>query len=176
MFYQIERKYSEPHRSYHNIDHIIDCLQKLHDEKNKTPDAIDTSAWDTIELAIWFHDIVYDRIALNNEASSVKWFKKCTEEGGLSEKITREVCEMIMATRAHQIPPYADTFQMRLFLDIDLSILGSEQNRFNTYEMSILNENNLLPEFLYRFLRKKFLKKIINKTINFFDSSISKTI
>ena len=54
--------YAHPDRHYHNLQHIADCLSDLDGvrELARQPD--------TVELAIGYHDVVYDTHAIDNEA------------------------------------------------------------------------------------------------------------
>ena len=63
--------YDEPHRYYHNMDHIIGMLKMA-----KSEEYLD----DELFLAIVFHDIVYDsRRNDNEERSSHMFHLKCRE-------------------------------------------------------------------------------------------------
>lgn len=53
--------YSEENRAYHNLLHIDRMLSWL-DESGEASDAV--------ELAIWFHDAIYDPQGSQNEAKS----------------------------------------------------------------------------------------------------------
>jgi predicted metal-dependent HD superfamily phosphohydrolase len=61
LFIEIERRYSEPHRAYHNRLHIDECLQEFDRMRGEARNPI------ALELAIWFHDVIYDPRATDNE-------------------------------------------------------------------------------------------------------------
>ncbi len=46
----------EPHRKFHNLDHLFSVLDKLYDFKNEI---VDERQWDALVLAAFFHDSVY---------------------------------------------------------------------------------------------------------------------
>ena len=56
--------YTEPHRCYHNVQHIVECLDLYRQVKA----LLCQPAW--VELAIWFHDAVYDPQSNENEMRS----------------------------------------------------------------------------------------------------------
>jgi len=63
-------KYSEPGRFYHSAGHILYCLDQLDNYPSGTGDS------DALELAIWYHDAVYDpRVSDGtNERLSARFF------------------------------------------------------------------------------------------------------
>ncbi|HKH20109.1 MAG TPA: hypothetical protein VKB53_04265 [Gammaproteobacteria bacterium] len=45
---------SEPHRKYHTMQHLNECFDKLQEIRAAAVHP------DEIELALWFHDAIYD--------------------------------------------------------------------------------------------------------------------
>ena len=64
-FQVLEEKYAEPHRHYHNLNHIGFLLRKFDETGEKSEE---------IEMAIWYHDAIYDPKAGDNEAQSAGFF------------------------------------------------------------------------------------------------------
>ena len=62
---------------------------------------------------------------------------------GLGER----VADLILATKHAAVPTDADA---RLVVDIDLSILGSAEERFDRYERDVRREYRWVPGFIYR--------------------------
>jgi predicted metal-dependent HD superfamily phosphohydrolase len=56
--------YSEPHRAYHNLAHVMDCLDQFEPVRHLAQDAA------AVEIAIWYHDVIYDPRAKDNEERS----------------------------------------------------------------------------------------------------------
>src|SRR5262245_10907424 len=56
--------YSEPHRYYHTLEHLAEMFKVA----GKLADAATDPA--AVQLAIWFHDAVYDSRATDNEERS----------------------------------------------------------------------------------------------------------
>jgi predicted metal-dependent HD superfamily phosphohydrolase len=107
--------YSEPQRHYHTLSHIVHCLSlfdKISAELHN-PEAL--------ELAIWFHDVIYTPGATDNEQLSADQFMALTS-GIFSDQLRDTVYQHIMAT-VHDGSEFknADTNYM---LDIDLSSFG----------------------------------------------------
>ncbi len=61
---QLLSAYAEPHRHYHTQHHIAACLEALdaHRHCAERPEEV--------ELAIWFHDAVYDTRRTDNEEAA----------------------------------------------------------------------------------------------------------
>ncbi len=123
--------YSEPVRAYHNLEHITACLRVF--------DEVPTSGVDrkAVELAIWFHDVIYDPQAKDNEAQSAEWFASCAREAELPELLRAEVHRLILTTQHKALP---QTAAEQLLVDVDLSILGAETEAFAEYERQIRQE------------------------------------
>jgi predicted metal-dependent HD superfamily phosphohydrolase len=77
----LAKRYGEAHRHYHTLVHV-DRMLGLLDETGLGNDRI--------ELAIWFHDCVYDPLASDNEAASARRFQGCMG-GGLDSAFARDV-------------------------------------------------------------------------------------
>ena len=60
LFYQLINAYSGKNRDYHNISHIMLCLNEFDRVKDRLKDPKE------VKLAIWFHDVIYDLPRQNN--------------------------------------------------------------------------------------------------------------
>ena len=107
--------YSEPHRRYHNLAHIADSLTEFDRARDLAREQM------AVELAIWFHDAVYDTRAADNEELSARlaqtWLGEARAEPALMDAMGR----LILATKKHDASQHVDA---ALLVDIDLSILG----------------------------------------------------
>ena len=117
VYAELFAAYSEPHRHYHTTAHIGDCLAQL-DQARET-----TEAPHEVELALWFHDAIYNPASSKNEAESAKWAKEFLRSVGATEDQQARVSNYIMATKHDAEPDGGDA---TLVVDIDLSILGRE--------------------------------------------------
>jgi len=108
----------------------------------------------SVELAIWFHDVVYNPQAFDNEKQSAILMKQhCIEvlDSGRLDKIY----EWIVATKNHQSSGDQD---LNYLLDIDLAILGSSKQRFAEYEQQIQQEYSWVEPALYEVKRAEVLQ------------------
>ncbi len=151
----IYKKYSESHRAYHNLSHIEACLNLL--------DTLDISDKDQIELAIWFHDIIYDTQSSDNELNSANtMMSACLGTTSWSADYLNEVYNMILATK-HSSNIIITSDKMKYFLDIDLSILGEPSEIFKSYDELIRKEYEWVPEDIYNFKRAEILQSFLDK-------------
>ncbi len=149
IFDELIRRYGEPHRAYHTLDHIQDCLLQLDQVRDLAEHA------DEVEMALWCHDVIYDPRAADNELQSAAWGEKILTEGGVSAEVIARVQDLILATRHHTLPDRPDA---ALMVDIDLSILGRPPAEFDRYDAAIRQEYQWVPEAPYREARAKALE------------------
>jgi predicted metal-dependent HD superfamily phosphohydrolase len=135
LFAELIARYNEPHRAYHNLQHIRECLGQFEQVRDQSQSPI------LLEMALWSHDVIYDPHAKDNEAASATWIAtRLSTENAID---TTMLTDLIIATE-HKTPP--ETLDAQLLVDIDLSILGSETARFDEYETQIRAEYNFVPD------------------------------
>ena len=142
--------YSEPHRKYHTLQHLNECFAHLKRVSSFAEHAAE------VELALWFHDAIYNTHEKDNEKRSADWARESVLKSGVnSEKATR-IYELIMATMHDAVPVGRDA---EVLVDIDLGILGADRARFDEYELQVREEYSWVPDFLYRKARRKVLQE-----------------
>lgn len=129
-------RYAEPHRAYHGQAHVDAMLDGLREIRHAF--AVPEAA----ELAVWFHDAIYDPAASDNEARSAALM--LDQLTGLAHPVPLDrAATMIRATATHAIPLglapdlVGDT---ALFLDLDLAVLGADPDTYDAYERGIAAE------------------------------------
>ena len=146
--------YNEPQRHYHTLQHLGECLALADDLK------AEAERFDEIELALWFHDAVYDVHAHDNEARSAQWAVTALRAAGLGEQACHRIHDLVMATRHSALP---DTPDAALLTDIDLSILGAPQPRFAEYERQIRSEYSWVAPDIYAARRHAVLQGFLER-------------
>jgi len=147
-------------RAYHNAQHIGECLmelQGLRDAKAYAESAVDL---DAVEIALWFHDVVYEPRVNDNEERSANAARFVLQDAGASEDFMSEVHRLIMVTKAHEVSDHAD-LAAALMVDIDLSILGKPLERFRQYDDAIRMEYLWVPFPTYAEKRVEVLRGFI---------------
>ncbi len=120
VFEELAAHYGEPHRHYHTGGHIDDCLSRM----DLAAEQLGHS--DSVELAIWFHDVIYESGAADNERRSADWFIEKAADRFPPEMI-RRVEGYIMST-THREPPTDHGAQF--VVDVDLSGIGMPAQSF----------------------------------------------
>ena len=149
VFDELVARYSEPHRKYHTLQHLMECLAHF----EAVGDLADQPG--EVEMALWFHDAIYDTQRHDNEAESAAWARRALCEAGARDEVADRVHALVMATRHSETPATADE---RLLVDIDLAILGAAPERFAEYERQIRAEYAFVPEDVFRAKRREILQ------------------
>lgn len=162
--------YSEPHRKYHNLTHIHQCLKELSDyEKSLSKEELVAYLRSTqlaVELMIWFHDCYYDPLNNNgvNEFNSELVFRNyAAKNDKLAYDIECEVSRGILLSAKHtedHESEFLDNSQ-KIFLDIDLSGLGGNQYLPNA--KAIREEYKAYSDKDFLMGRISFLTKILER-------------
>jgi predicted metal-dependent HD superfamily phosphohydrolase len=146
--------YAEPQRHYHNQKHIADCLIELDAARHLGEHP------ERIELALWFHDAVYEPKAADNEEQSAEMAKRCLESAGRAD-LAGPIAALIMATKLHNTDANTDA---ALMVDVDLSILGQSEKRFADYEAGIRAEYSWVPQNVFNGKRAEILQRFLART------------
>lgn len=147
-------RYSEPHRRYHTMTHIEDCLAQVAASTDMGDDQLAL-----MDAAIWFHDAIYDATRSDNEAESAKLAAERLAAEGVSRDFIDEIVRLILLTAGHSVQA-GDAIGARL-VSIDLSILGAEPDRYDAYAAAIRYEYAHVPEPLYRAGRAAILGRFL---------------
>lgn len=156
VFQLLSDAYSEPERYYHNADHIEWCLKLLHQHLDKGVHR------EEVELALWFHDAVYDARKHDNEEQSAVLAEKVIGEHGASLKAIERISGMIRATANH-LSTDGLSNDANLLLDIDISILGSTPSMFEAYDSGIRREYSWVPAENYYKSRIRVLQSFASQ-------------
>lgn len=140
--------YSEPQRQYHTVQHLQECFARLDEARQAAERPCE------VELAVWFHDAVYDVHRSDNEAQSAAWAREAAERAGLPAPVVGRLAELILATKHDSAPCCPDA---ALLVDVDLAILAAPTERFQEYERQIRAEYAWAPDFLFRSKRRDIL-------------------
>jgi predicted metal-dependent HD superfamily phosphohydrolase len=142
-------RYAEPQRRYHTLRHLDECfarVERVHALAERPGE---------LDLALWYHDAVYDPHASDNEALSAELAVHAMQRAGLAADARERVRALIMATR-HDTPPAPG--DAALLVDTDLGVLAAEPERFDEYEREIRAEYAWVPGPIFRGKRRDVLR------------------
>ena len=131
VFEALATRYQEPHRHYHTGAHVQSCL----DTYDWAESVLGRS--DAVEMALWFHDVVYCIGRSDNEAQSAEFFSVFAG-GHLSGVFINKVTALIMATCHRELPAEPDS---RFVADVDLAELARPWRDFMVAYRSLCAES-----------------------------------
>ncbi|MEP6923276.1 MAG: hypothetical protein ABI954_02320 [Pyrinomonadaceae bacterium] len=153
VFNSLVTLYSEPHRAYHNLKHIHNLLGWAENWREQIND------FRTMGFAIWFHDAIYQPRHNDNEEQSANLAAARLKYLKILDPQIATVRQMILATKTHDLTNLDS--DGKLFLDLDLSILGADASAYQAYSRAIRREYNFVPEPLYRTGRQRILQNFV---------------
>ena len=149
MLMDLTRRYLEPQRHYHTLEHVASMLHvgrqfPLDDEQT---------------MAIWFHDAVYDPQSDQNEQKSARLAQKWLAKAGWSVEAIERVGRMVLDTRGH-VP---STPQSELVLDLDLMSLAVGPEAFARNTEAIRREYAHVPDEDFTAGRRGFFEGMMHR-------------
>ena len=160
---QVLRCYEQPHRRYHNLRHLAECIELADEVADQLADA------DAARCALYFHDAVYTVGAADNEVRSAEMARRMLMDLGLPDRRGGLIERLIQCTD-HRTPPFSS--DARYVVDIDLSILGQPADRYTEYAEAIQAEAALPPEE-FRQRRVEFLRNMLARPRLFFTETFA---
>ena len=152
LWSEIEKRYSEKGRHYHNLLHLENMFKEIEAVKDKI------SNFTVVSFSVFYHDIVYNATSKSNEEKSALLAETRLAELNLNNDLINAVSTQILATKFHQKSEDEDT---NYLLDADLSILGKDLESYLAYTQMIRKEYSIYPDLLYKPGRKKVLKHFL---------------
>jgi predicted metal-dependent HD superfamily phosphohydrolase len=155
VFEELVARYGEDGRYYHTLDHVREVLQ--------VGQQLQTLARDfkAIQLAIWFHDVIYDPRAADNEERSADYADQALAQLGIPAATVASVHRLILITKTHETA-VAD-IDGHIILDADLATLGASPAQYDAYCQAIRREYAFVPEPEYRLGRAHILNRFLER-------------
>jgi predicted metal-dependent HD superfamily phosphohydrolase len=151
-FESLMARYAEPHRRYHTVRHLDECFERLAELRGLADHPAE------VELALWFHDAIYERRSAENETKSADLAVSKASAAGVPADCAERIRRLIMVTRHAAIPSGIDE---EVLVDVDLAILGANPARFDEYEDQVRAEYRWVPAFLFKSQRRKILEEFL---------------
>lgn len=163
---ELKKFYSEESRAYHTLNHVITCLKDFDLIKSLLVNP------EEVEIAIWYHDAIYNSRLQDNEEKSVILATKHLTALGANSQLINSVQRLILITKHIDFPVRVDE---KYLVDIDLSIFGKSQEEFIEYEKNVAKEYNwrtaLEAKQKREALYNKFLQRSSIYLTNFFKNN-----
>jgi predicted metal-dependent HD superfamily phosphohydrolase len=153
IFDRLVTAYGEPHRRYHILAHIVEMLDCL---KRSRRLAVNR---DALELAIWFHDVVYDSAAAHgaNETASADLLSE------LCPVDAAKPARAMVLHSSHHGP--TDDLDTRLFCDLDLYRLAGSLETFLRHGDDVRHEYASVDDDAWASGRAVFLGGILRRPV-----------
>ncbi len=152
---EIVRAYQGEGRHYHGVAHVASLLTLSAEHAPLLADR------DTIDLAIFFHDVIYSATGSDNEEESAHFAGQAMVRLGFPASMTDKVEGYILATRHGSCPRAPAETDLAYFLDFDLSILGADREAYTAYAAAIRQEYAIYPDLIYCPGRAGVLRKFL---------------
>jgi len=156
----LQAGYQANGHAYHNWAHIQALLKDFERLINQFADPL------AVEVALYYHDIVYLPGAQDNEVNSARLL---TQEmsGLIPEETVARAEAIVLATASHQVPDTGDaalSADCQLFLDMDLAILGAPPEQFAAYDAAIRSEYGAIPDQVFLPARRSVMKGFLERS------------
>lgn len=144
---------TQPDRHYHTPVHVLAmfCYAERAGAELSDPE----------QLAIWFHDAIYDPVAPpgRNENETADWMRRLLLAAGLPRPTVDQAADAIRWTARHldeHVPP-----EHRLIMDLDLAGLTAEPENFERQSRAVRLEAGHLSEEKYRSGKIYFFEQLL---------------
>jgi predicted metal-dependent HD superfamily phosphohydrolase len=149
--------YSAPDRHYHNLEHLDEIFRVAGRLATITADP------SPLNLAIWFHDAVYDSRAKDNEYRSANLVETLLGPVGVPQSAIDRVRQLVLATAHLTDARGPGDRDAAILLDADLAVLGSTEDRYRRYAADIRKEYSWVPDADYCQGRAKVLEHFLKR-------------
>ncbi|BCB85527.1 HD domain-containing protein [Phytohabitans suffuscus] len=145
-------RWREPQRHYHTVDHLTAMLSIVDAEGGA----------DTVRLATWFHDAVYDPRSPGdaNERESAELARAELTGLGVSAAVAGEVERLVLLTAGHAAAPGDGDGE--LLCDADLAVLARPPAGYDDYAAAVRREYAHVPDELFRLGRAAVLRSLLD--------------
>lgn len=157
-FDSVVARHRAPERHYHGVRHVHWVVRHVLELAERLP----VGDLGAVVAAAFFHDVVYDPTASDNEAASARLAAAALTEMGWDPGRIQAVTDMIVATTDHDVD--AADLDTQLLLAADLGVLAAEPTRYLDYVRAVRREYAHVSEADWRHGRAAVLRKLIGRT------------
>jgi predicted metal-dependent HD superfamily phosphohydrolase len=150
--------YASPERAYHDVRHLTEVLDHV-DEL-----AADAEHPDSVLLAAWFHDAVYDTAPPTPDASeqaSAALAAEALQQLGVPDDVVARVARLVRLTATHD--PEPDDRDGAVLCDADLAVLARDPDAYADYVAAVRREYAHVPDDAFRAGRAAVLQALLDQ-------------
>lgn len=148
-------RWSEPHRHYHDVEHLRTVLQAIDVLAAGAPDPY------AVRLAAWFHDAVYTGHPGDDERASAELAASMLPPLGVEAGQVAEVVRLVELTATHE--PAPTDANGAVLCDADLAVLGGDPDLYATYAAAVRKEYEHVPDEEFRIGRIAVLERFASR-------------
>jgi predicted metal-dependent HD superfamily phosphohydrolase len=134
---RVKARYAEPHRRYHTWEHVLACFASRR--------CITEANMADVDLALLFHDAVYEPLAHDNEAKSAELLLEEGRRAWLNDRVLVRAARLVESTK-HDGTTLPESEEECIVRDSDLSILGESPEVFARYERAVREEYAVIDD------------------------------
>lgn len=147
----IQKRWQESHRFYHNENHLNQLLEDIEVVSKK--ELLSEPEKEVLVLTAFFHDVIYDPTRQDNEEVSAEYFLKKSKKNTQTELIH----QIILDTKQHE----SEEKLSKIFCNLDTKVVHqSTFSQLLVWERQIFKEFQFLDWRVYRAGRLHFLEKM----------------
>lgn len=147
--------YTASNRYYHTLSHVagmLDLIDRIY---------IEVDNWNALQLAIWFHDVIYEvGTGLDNEQASADFSAEQLTQLNLDPTLIKTVSQLILDTKHKQRPKSWDGM---VLVDLDLASLGNAYELFERDTGNIRREYASVPYKQFWLGRRQILQQFLDR-------------
>lgn len=143
---ELVARWSEPHRHYHNLDHLRAGLEEVEDPVTR--------------LAVWGHDAIYDPRSPANEERSALLLTHLLHRCQAPPEVIAESARLVRLTKGHAVEP-GDGRGM-VMADADLNVLTRPWPGYLSYVDAVRREYAHVSEEQWRAGRAAVLRGLLD--------------
>ncbi|MEO9138163.1 MAG: hypothetical protein ABI345_03770 [Jatrophihabitans sp.] len=157
---ELEARYAEPHRSYHDAAHIRAVLRDSAQLARDT--GLDGTDYAVVMLAACAHDVVYGADPGQDERASAVWAREQLTAAGVGIEHIDRVDLIVQATAGHHATD--DDPAAAALLDADLAVLASSADDYASYVAAVRTEYAAATQEQWRTGRTAVLAALLDRT------------
>jgi len=147
-------RWSEPHRRYHDLDHLEAVLRHVDDLADHAADP------DAVRLAAWYHDAVHQgRGGGADEEASARLADEELTALRLDPAVVAEVVRLVRLTATHDAA--AGDSDGEVLCDADLAVLASRPDEYDAYAAAVRAEYSHVDAAAFRAGRAQVLRSLL---------------